>query len=203
MRIQRSRRVIDGSHVARTHEEIRAAGDAHRQLRNEPLLRCVPLPARPMNLQRTRIEIIQRRNAGNDGRKLRRNSGIGNVGDMLLPVDHEAVDLGMERRLHLVHGSGELDGHIALRHLVHRESLPAQPGNDLRHIFRRRPVLLPKLLRGQKVVEVRRVLIFNRSQVLSQHHLLPRGAFQHQQLALRPQRYRRRPAIELRPRQRM
>src|ERR1700757_5038414 len=122
---------------------------------------------------------------------------------MLLPANQEPMDLSMKGSLHLIDGAGEFNRHVALRHLTHRKSLIIQPRDDLRHVLRRRAILLAELFRSKEAMKVRGVLVFKRRQVPFKHLLLLRRAFQQQQYPLRPQRYRRWSPIELTSRQRI
>src|SRR5439155_10440676 len=80
-------------------------------------------------------KIVQRSDAGHNGRQRRRNLGIAGIGPVLLALDEVLVDFGAQRLAHQTRRAGKLDDGAARRHALDLETLGREPvgyGLDVR-----------------------------------------------------------------------
>jgi hypothetical protein len=91
-------------------------------------------------------EIVERDNASDNRCERCGDLGIGDVGSVLLPVDHKTVDFRIERVLHLAGGARELDYIAAWANVDLRESLRSEPLRDELNVGIGDAKLLAKLL---------------------------------------------------------
>ena len=148
-------------------------------------------------------EVVQGSDASHHGREGGGDSRIARVGPVLLALDGEFVDLGVEGVAHQPRRAGKLDDGAARPHAVDLETLGGEPvghGLDVR-IGGAEP--LSKLFGRKPLVIVGRGLDVLLIQQLPQLGFLVSTALEDEQHAPHGQAVRGRAAVVLRARQRM
>ena len=117
-------------------------------------------------------KVVQSDHSGHDRRQRSRNLRIRGVGLARFSVDQVAVNLSVKSILHLVHGSGKLDGCPPVADSDSMEPLAREPVRNRLNVRIGGPELRAELLRGQPLMEIRRVfrLLF-RQQLLERRFL--------------------------------
>jgi hypothetical protein len=108
-------------------------------------------------VHRARHEVVQRHDSGYDRRQRGRNARVAHVGDVLLTVHFEIVNLGMEGLQHLAGRPGKFDHYPAGIDQIDGKAVRLEPSRDRRQVLLRQAVALSKLLCGEPVMEIRRL----------------------------------------------
>ena len=110
---------------------------------------------RARSSQRSRLEIVQRGDAGDDRRECLRDLWIADVGDMRLATGAQGMNLRAKRVAYLGRGSGKIDDQAAGRNGVHLKAVGAQPLRDGIDILLRSAVAFSELRGGQPAMKIR------------------------------------------------
>ena len=105
-------------------------------------------------VHRMRAKIVERDNSSDDGSERDRDSRIADIANMLLTVDVEVVNFGLEGLAHVACGAGEINQHAAGIDHVHAKTLRRKPGRDDVEIGLRQTELFSEFLRSHPVMEI-------------------------------------------------
>ena len=122
-------------------------------------------------VHRMRHEVVQRHHSDYRRRQRRGNPRVAHVGDVLLAVHLEIVNLGVEGLPHLPGRPGKVD-HVVGIDQVDGKAVRLEPSRDLRQVPLRQSVARCELLRGQPVMVVRRFGVLEFIEVFFERLLL-------------------------------
>jgi hypothetical protein len=105
------------------------------------------------------MEVVERAEAGDEGRQDTGNIRIADIGIVIPSVNAVVMNFRMERLRHLAGGTAEVHKKTPGRDVIESEPMLREPLGNLPNILGRRPEPLAELLRCQPAVEVGRVRV--------------------------------------------
>jgi hypothetical protein len=119
-------------------------------------------------VHRTRHEVVQRHDSDYGRRERGRDGGIAHIGEMAFTVCRNRMNLGVEGVEYRSGSPRKIDQHCARINVIHSEPVRSKPCGNRVDVPRAGAETPSKLIRGQPMVIIWRVWIFELAEQLLQ-----------------------------------